>query len=287
MSLCRIHLKKLVCQAANQGLYSFERHLGFYSQWFKVRSPRPWNPVACVQTGELVAGIRLHCTAEPKAQPIRKKKENPNAKKVIGNVGRLIPYNYIQMISENGEDMGKMSRWKAIKIMEERDLKLVVFREDADPPMYRLMTGKQIFEEQTKLREKQKLSSGPSSVQVKEMSFLASIEKHDLDIKKKQLAQWIEKKYHVRVTVTKRRAADGPGKEDVLQNLLKFLQNQATCSSEPKERKDGRAVVCVLRPLSAKELQKLKKDLEPENRKEQNTPKTKLEQSPNTELTNS
>lgn len=53
----------------------------------------------------------------------------------------------------------------------------------------------------------------PGYVQVKEMSFLASIEKHDLDIKKKQLAQWIEKKYHVRVTVTKRRAADGPGKE--------------------------------------------------------------------------
>lgn len=173
MSLCRIHLKKLVCQAANRGLYSFERHLGFYSQWFKVRSPQPWNPVTCVQTGELVAGIRLHCTAdqEPKAQPIRKKKENPNAKKVIGNVGRLIPYNYIQMISENGEDMGKMSRWKAIKIMEERDLKLVVFREDADPPMYRLMTGKQIFEEQTKLREKQKLSSGPSEYSTIKSTF--------------------------------------------------------------------------------------------------------------------
>ncbi|XP_077340187.1 translation initiation factor IF-3, mitochondrial isoform X2 [Lithobates pipiens] len=290
MSLCRIHLKKLACQATNQGPYSFERHLGFFSQWFKVRSPQPWNPVACVQTGELVAGIRLHCTAdqEPNVQPIRKKKENPNAKKVIGNVGRLIPSNYIQMISENGEDMGKMSRKKAIKIMEERDLKLVVFREHADPPMYKLMTGKQIFEEQTKLREKQKLSSGPSSVQIKEMSFLASIEKHDLDIKKKQLAQWIEKKYHVRITVINSRASDGPGKEDVLQNLLKFLQKQATCSSEPKERKDGRAVVCVIRPLSAKELQKLKKDLEPENRKEPiGTAKTKLEPSTNTELTNS
>lgn len=288
MSLCRIHLKKLVCQAANQRLYSFERHLGFFSQWFKVRSPQPWNLVACVQTGELVAGIRLLCTADqmPREQP--KKKENPNAKKVIGNVGRLIPYNNIQVISENGEDMGKMSRKKAIQIMEERNLKLVVIRENADPPMYRLMTGKQIFAEQTKLREKQKLSSGHSSVQIKEMSLLASIDKHDLDIKKKHLAQWIEKKHHVRITVLNSRAAAGPGKVEVLQNVLKFVQNQATCSSEPKERKDGQAVVCVLRPLSAKELQKLKKDLEPENQKEPiSTPKSKLEQNPNTELTNS
>lgn len=44
------------------------------------------------------------------------------------------------------------------------------------------------------------------------MSFLASIEKHDLDIKKKQLAQWIEKKYHVRITVINSRVADGPAK---------------------------------------------------------------------------
>ncbi|CAI9539529.1 unnamed protein product [Staurois parvus] len=196
MSLCRIHLKKLVCQAANQGLPSFGRHPGFFSQWFKVLSPQPWNPAACVQTGVLVAGIRLHCTADQgqRGQPIVKKKENPNAKKVIGNVGRLIPYSSIQVISENGEDMGKMSRRKAIQTMEERGLKLVMFRENADPPIYKLMTGKQLFEEQTKLREKQKLSSGHSYVQTKDMSFLASIEKNDLDIKKKQLVQWIEKK---------------------------------------------------------------------------------------------
>nr|DBA32639.1 TPA: hypothetical protein GDO54_000416 [Pyxicephalus adspersus] len=208
MSLCRIQVKKLICQAASQGLYSFERHLRFFSPWLKVSGPQLWNPETYVKTG-----IRFHCTEEPKVQHVVKKKYNPNAKKFIGNVGRLIPYNIIQVISENGEDMGKMSKRKVIQIMEDRDLKLVLLKENVDPPVYRLMTGKQLFEEQTKLREKQKLSTGSGVIQVKEMSFLASIEKHDLDVKMKHLSQWIEKKHHVRITVIQSRAASGPSKE--------------------------------------------------------------------------
>lgn len=160
MSLCWIHLKKLVCQAANHGLCSFERHLGIFSQGFRAAGRQPWDPGTYTKTGAMVAGIRLQCTAgkEPREQPIKRKKENPNARKVIGNVGRLIPYNIIQVISENGENMGNMNRNKVMQIMKDQDLKLVMFKENADPPVYKLMTGKQLFEEQNKLREKQKLS---------------------------------------------------------------------------------------------------------------------------------
>ncbi|KAM5179962.1 translation initiation factor IF-3, mitochondrial [Mantella aurantiaca] len=285
MSLCWIHLKKLVCQAADHGLRSFERNLGIFSQGFRTAGPQPWNPGAYVKTGAMAAGIRLQCTARrnPREQLFKKKKENQNSRKIIGNVGRLIPYNIIQVISENGENMGNMNRNKVMQIMKDQDLKLVMFREQSDPPVYKLMTGKQLFEEQNKLREKQKLSPG-STVHLKEMSILASIQKHDLDTKKKQLSQWIEKKNHVRIIVINSRTTEGPGKEDVLREVLITLKNQAICLSEPKVRKDGRAMICVLRPLSEKELQKLKKDLKLENQKEPSTPQ-KLDQSPNPELT--
>lgn len=161
MSLCRIHLKKLISQAVNRGWCNAGRHLALSSQWCLVANPQPWNAMDCVRKGALVAGIRPYSTSieEPSGPPIRKKKENPNARKVIANVGRMIPYNFIQVISENGEDLGKMNRRNVIKILEECNLKLVLLRENSDPPVYKLMTGKQLFEEQSKLREKQKLHS--------------------------------------------------------------------------------------------------------------------------------
>lgn len=43
--------------------------------------------------------------------------------------------------------------------MDEHDLKLVLLRENAEPPVYRLMTGQQIHEEKLKRAEKEKASS--------------------------------------------------------------------------------------------------------------------------------
>ncbi|KAM9321173.1 translation initiation factor IF-3, mitochondrial [Gastrophryne carolinensis] len=268
MSLCRLHLKKLIHQAANHGW-----PLGLSKQCFLVANPQPWITMDCVRKGPLVASIRLYSTTseEPSAPPIKKKKENPNARRVIANVGRFIPHNFIQVISENGEDLGRMNRREVIKIMEEHNLKLVLLRENTDPPVYKLMTGKQLFEEQSKLREKQKLNSSPGVTQIKEMSFLASISQHDLEVKIKQVFHWIEKKHHVRMTVLNSRSSEGPDKEVVLQQVLTSMQEHATCSVNPKARKDGRAVICVLRPLSDKELQKQKKNLEQENHEEQST----------------
>lgn len=275
MSLCRIHLKKLFGQAANQGLRCCERHLGFFGPWFSVKSPQPWTPVACVRTGALVAGIRLLCTAgnESQVHPIRRK--NPDTKREIGNV--------IQVISENGEDLGTMTKTNVIKIMEERNLKLVVQQKNANPPVYKLMTGKQLFEEQMKQREKEKQSS---KVEISELIFRAGIGKHDLDVKKKQLSQWIEKKRHVRVTILNSRSKTGPQKEDALRDLLQYIENEATCSSNPKEGKGGQTMTCVLRPLSKKELQMLGKDSQKQKEKPVTEQETNPTQSSSTELPN-
>lgn len=55
-----------------------------------------------------------------------------------------------------------MHRADVIRIMDEQDLKLVLLSAHKDPPVYRLMTGKQIHEEQMKMWEKQKAKAGES-----------------------------------------------------------------------------------------------------------------------------
>lgn len=89
-----------------------------------------------------------------------KKKKDPQSGGNMGSVGRKIPHRQIHLISETGESLGTMHRVNVIKIMDEKDLKLVPLSENQDPPVYQLMSGKQLHEEQMKLREKQKAKSG-------------------------------------------------------------------------------------------------------------------------------
>ncbi|RXM94984.1 Translation initiation factor IF-3, mitochondrial [Acipenser ruthenus] len=166
----------------------------------------------------------------------RKKKQDPRARKTIGSVGRKIHHRIVQVINEDGENLGNMHRADVIRMLDERGLKLVPLRENADPPVYRLMSGKQIHQEQLKLREKQKAKTGPT--QVKELTFSSDIAKHDLETKVKQIQQWVEKRHHVRLTVRK-----------------------SSASVEKMAVKDGRAAMGILRHLSEKELNEYKKQL--------------------------
>ncbi|KAM4047624.1 translation initiation factor IF-3, mitochondrial isoform 1-T3 [Anomaloglossus baeobatrachus] len=255
-----LHLKKMFCQAANNGRCYFARHFGLCHRSYKTTSCLPWTTIGWTRRGLLAVDVKPYSTAEEDVakKPTAPKKTNINARKVIGNVGRIIPYKLIQVLDKDGKDRGKMLKRDVIRIMEEENLKLVSVSHKADPPVYKLLTGKELHEEQLKLREQQKQSSSPGPVQIKEMSFLASISQHDLDVKRKQLIHWIEKKHHIRITVLNSRIASGPDKLDVLQQMIDSMVYCATCMVQPKERKDGRAMICVLRPLSEKELQKCK-----------------------------
>ncbi|NWZ44058.1 IF3M factor, partial [Brachypodius atriceps] len=123
----------------------------------------------------------------------------PKRKAAFGSVGRRIPYRILHVINQDGESLGNMHRAEALRLMDEHGLKLVLLRENVEPPVYRLMTGQQIHEEQLKLAEKKKASPKPGMC--KELSFSSAIAKNDLETKIKQIALWIEKKHHVRITI--------------------------------------------------------------------------------------
>ncbi|NXD98520.1 IF3M factor, partial [Chaetorhynchus papuensis] len=124
----------------------------------------------------------------------------PKRKAAFGSVGRRIPYRVLHVINQDGESLGTMHRAEALRLMDQHGLKLVLLRENVEPPVYRLMTGQQIHEEQLKLAEKKKSSPKPG-MYIKELSFSSAIAKNDLETKTKQIAQWIEKRHHVKVTI--------------------------------------------------------------------------------------
>ncbi|XP_061889781.1 translation initiation factor IF-3, mitochondrial [Entelurus aequoreus] len=190
--------------------------------------------------------------------PQKKKKQDPRARTTISSVGRKIPYREVRVISEEGKNLGVMHRGEVLRIMDEKGLKLVVLGEHQDPPVYRLMSGRQIHEEQMKMGEKQKARAAP--VQIKELTFSMGIASHDLTTKLKQVKNWLEKKHHVKVTLRapRKRPTDNLDKE--LERMLEQIEATVGFVSMPKVVREGQAAMCVLRPPSAKELSKQQKD---------------------------
>ncbi|TKS76369.1 Translation initiation factor IF-3, mitochondrial [Collichthys lucidus] len=197
--------------------------------------------------------------SDTEATPQKKKKQDPRAHPTISTVGRKIPHRQIQVISDTGENLGVMHRARVIQIMDKEGLKLVVLSEHQDPPVYKLMSGKQVHEEQLKLREK--LKDRPPPVQVKELTFTTGIAAHDLTTKLKQVESWLEKKHHIRMTLKSGRGQTAANLDTTLEEIVQQMGVMVGFVSKPKVVRDGRAAMCVLRPPSAKELsQKGKKE---------------------------
>ncbi|XP_069017718.1 translation initiation factor IF-3, mitochondrial [Embiotoca jacksoni] len=182
----------------------------------------------------------------------KKKKQDSRAHASVSSVGRKIPQRQIQVISEAGESLGTMHRADVIRIMDEEGLKLVLLSEHKDPPVYRLMSGKKIHEEQLKQREKKKAKSAP--VQVKELTFSSGITSHDLTTKLKQVESWLEKKHHVKITLRGGRGQPAVKLDSTLEQMVEQMEILVGFVSPPKVIRDGHAAMCVLRPPSAKEL---------------------------------
>ncbi|KAF5894247.1 translation initiation factor IF-3, mitochondrial, partial [Clarias magur] len=134
----------------------------------------------------------------------KKKKRDPKARTTISSVGRKIHQRHLLLLGEDGENLGTVHRADVLRLMDEKGLKLVPVNENAEPPVYRLMSGKQIHEEQMRLREKQK-AKATGVVQMKDLTLSSDIALHDLDTKLKQVSIWLEKKHHVRLTLRPRR----------------------------------------------------------------------------------
>ncbi|KAL7388103.1 hypothetical protein ABVT39_007133 [Epinephelus coioides] len=213
--------------------------------------------------------------------PPKKKKQDPRGHATLSNVGHSIPQREIQVISETGENLGIMHRANVIRMMDTQGLKLVLLSGSKDPPVYKMMSGKQIHEEKMKLREKQKAK--PAPVQVKEVSFSSGIAAHDLSTKLKQVESWLEKKNHVRITLRSRRWTPADNLDQALEQIVQQLEVTVGFVATPKLIQEGQAAMCIIRPPSAKEQLKMKKEAAASQSADSNPTATESKTSPDSD----
>lgn len=187
--------------------------------------------------------------------PQHERKKKTKTETAFSNVGRKIHERIIHVFDEKGNDLGNMHRADVIRLMDERELRLVQRNASTEPPEYQLMTGLQIHQERLRLREQEKARPKTEPTLMKELTFSSNIGQHDLDTKSKQIQQWIEKKYQVQITIKKGKNVDEPEEktEAIFNQILQTMPGIATFSSGPRAVKGGKAWMCVLRHLSKKE----------------------------------
>ncbi|XP_028635544.1 translation initiation factor IF-3, mitochondrial isoform X2 [Grammomys surdaster] len=197
----------------------------------------------------LISAKGFSTAGDPQGERKQKRRD------AFSNTGRKISERVIRVLDEKGIDLGMMHRADVIRLMDKTDLRLVQRNTSSEPPEYQLMTGTQIHQERLKLREQEKVKPKTGPTMTKELVFSSNIGQHDLYTKSKQIQQWIEKKYHVQVTIKKRKDAEQPGNEmeETFNQILQTMPGIATFLSRPKAIRGGTAFMCVFRHLSKKE----------------------------------
>ena len=153
------------------------------------------------------------------------------------------------MIDAEGQQIGVISRFEALRMAQEAELDLVEVSPSADPPVCKILDyGKFKYEAQKKAnvaRKKQRV------IEVKEIKMRPNIDDNDYNIKMRKIHQFLDEGDKVKVTLRFR------GRElahqDLAMNLLERLRGEVgeRAKVEQFPRMEGRQMVMVMAPAKA------------------------------------
>lgn len=161
----------------------------------------------------------------------------------------------VRVIGPDGKPLGVMPTREAIRMAEEMGLDLVEVAPHERPPVARILDyGKFMYQEKKRRREARKKADSAKlhAGEVKELSFSATIEDHDLEVKTRKARGFLEKGYKVRVRIyyRGRTIAHAEVGRNALDRMLQALEDVGEVEQPP--RLEGRNLITVIRPLSRK-----------------------------------
>lgn len=155
-----------------------------------------------------------------------------------------------RVISEDGEQLGIMSRDEALALADERNLDLVNISPNAKPPVCKILDyGKYRYELQKREKEAKKKQKNN---QVKEIRLSTFIEDHDIQVKGKTASKFLKDGDKVKVSLRFRGREMGyqARGHEVMEKFAEVCQDVADIEKKPKF--EGRSLTMVLTPKSDK-----------------------------------
>lgn len=153
----------------------------------------------------------------------------------------------IRLIGADGENVGVVSGVRALEMAEEAGLDLVEISPNANPPVCKIMDfGKYKYETQKReaeARKKQKI------IDVKEVKFRPNTDKHDYDVKMRNVFRFLEDGDKVKITLRFR------GREMAHQDLGRTLLQRIAADVdglgkvENMPKMEGRQMIMIIGPM--------------------------------------
>ena len=152
----------------------------------------------------------------------------------------------IRLVDQSGNMVGVVSVNEGIRMAEQAGLDLVEIAPTAAPPVCKILDyGKYRYEIQKKAHEARKKQK---VIQIKEIKLRPTIDKHDLDIKLRNVIGFLEEGDKVRITL-RFRGREMDHQElgmQVLDRVQESLKDQAKIESPP--RIEGKQIVMMVGP---------------------------------------
>lgn len=142
-----------------------------------------------------------------------------------------------------------MSVKEALEKAREMGLDLVEVAPNSQPPVCRIVDyGKYRYELEQKLKKSKKHQT---QIVVKELKLRPRIDRHDLEVKRKHLVDFLKKGHKVKLFVwfRGREVVHADLSEKMLYEIAKSVEDLATIESKPNL--DGRRLIMVLAPKAS------------------------------------
>jgi translation initiation factor IF-3 len=160
----------------------------------------------------------------------------------------------VRVIDENGEQIGVMPPFEALKIARERSLDLVEISPNATPPVCRIQDyGKFLYEKDKSdraTRKKQKI------ITIKEVKFSVTVDEHDYQTKKNQAVRFLNEGDKVKASLRfkGRQMAHRDLGYNIINRLIQDIGEAGTVEFMP--RMEGTTLHAILAPTKKLEPKK-------------------------------
>ena len=161
------------------------------------------------------------------------------------------------MIDDDGNMLGILPPYEAVRKAREKSLDLVEISPTAQPPVCRIMDyGKYLYQQEKKEREAKKHQK---TITVKEVKFRINVDDHDYETKKNHVLRFLDEGDKVKATIFFRgreMTRTGLGRQ-ILERLIKDVESESIVEFRP--RQEGNTLHAILAPKkSDKEREKEK-----------------------------
>ena len=150
------------------------------------------------------------------------------------------------MIDDEGNQIGILPPYEALKMAREKNLDLVEISPTATPPVCRIMDyGKFLYQQEKKEREAKKHQK---VIVVKEVKFRINVDDHDYETKKNHVLRFLDEGDKVKATIFFRgreMTRTGLGRE-ILERLIKDVEEKGMVEFRP--RQEGNTLHAILAP---------------------------------------